>query len=161
MRKEDYIGKKIIGFKFKHDQCSFNSDMNQFVGVEGTIIDIDEYFKCFRVNFNDSQSSDWRSIWSYPIEFCLDRIIDEIPELKIGVLMEVSSYDDFNPSHKRFVMGKSGNKYFAWNNAEKENDVIFDNVTSWDYARPIQEKVLKLTMKQIAEEFGVDKIEII
>ena len=157
MRKEDYIGKKIIGFKFEHDECSFNKDMNKIIGVEGTIVGIIKKFNYFKVEFNGSQSS----TWSFPIEFCLDRIVDYIPEFKAGVLMEVSNDVDFSHAKNRFVIGKAKEYYFAWNSAEKESEVDFKNVINWKYARPVKERVLQVTMEQIAEKFEVDKIEIV
>ena len=77
----------------------------------------------------------------------------EIPELPLGVLMEVSDYEDFPKEEtvQRYVFGKkNGNhKYVAWDTSKQ-------NIFFWKYARPIQrEKEIHLTMEDISNGKGV------
>lgn len=74
-------------------------------------------------------------------------------------LMEVS--DTGIRWFPRVVFGKKGDVYLAWTDTETLEDAKNEyNSSWWNYARPIK---TKLTLKQVAEKFGLeeDEIEII
>ena len=74
-------------------------------------------------------------------------------------LMEVSENNE--SWFPRVVFGKKGGYYLAWCHAETlEEAKNAYSSTDWNYARPIK---TKLTLKQVAEKFGLkeDEIEIV
>tara|TARA_R110000765_G_scaffold158413_1_gene261969 strand:+ start:201 stop:551 length:351 start_codon:yes stop_codon:yes gene_type:complete len=59
MKKKDLIGRRVVGFSFKgHD---YNKDMNEQVGLHGTIIEITG--KNVKVYFEEDNIS-----WYYPLK---------------------------------------------------------------------------------------------
>ena len=85
---------------------------------------------------------------------------EEIPEMPIGRVMEVSSCR--NKWCKRVVFGKKDDLFIAWKDAETIEDAKWTRSTSvWKYAREIKEKVV-VTKKEIAQwkECGVNDLEI-
>lgn len=94
------------------------------------------------------------------------------PNNEYPKVMKVSDYPiktmrDFMEEENRVVFMEKNNKFLAWSNAktleeaEKVNDVIICNYAVDLDWKPEESKPLKLTLKQIAEKFNVEKIEII
>lgn len=95
------------------------------------------------------------------------------PENEYPKLMKVSDYpiktkEDFKNANKRVVFMEKCGKFIAWLNEdtiEKSENVT--STTAWNYAVDLdwqpeeKTKPLKLTMKQIAEKFNSEKIEIV
>jgi len=91
---DQYIGRKIKGFKFESGQLFYNKAMDQFLGKEGTIVEAvkggdlkDQY--CFRVNFDSVRANKW----NYPAKQALKHLVDEKP------VESEQDYDYVNPSH--------------------------------------------------------------
>jgi hypothetical protein len=74
-------------------------------------------------------------------------------ENNTGVLMEVFDTDNFKYPHKRFVIGKTENRYISWANAEDEMDIDYKTINTWKYARPITE-VPEYTMEELTAKLG-------
>ena len=95
------------------------------------------------------------------------------PESEYPKLMKVSdkpikTLEDFENARTRVVFMKKNDRFIAWYDSitleEAENET---ETFTWNYAvdldwKPEEEtKPLKLTMKQIAEKFNAEKIEIV
>ena len=77
------IGDKAVGFRFdgfnNSANMNYNTDMNEYIDIEGTIVNISEYH--FDIDFiiNDCKIS-----WSYPIKEYLSVLRDmKLKELGI------------------------------------------------------------------------------
>ena len=95
------------------------------------------------------------------------------PENEYPKVMKVSkkpikTKEDFKNANKRVVFMEKCGKFIAWldvDTIEKSENIT--STVSWNYAvdldwQPKEEtKPLKLTMKQIAEKFNAEKIEIV
>lgn len=118
---ENLVGKKMKGFAFhSKENWSYNSSkMDKHIGEIGEIKQQGEYV--VTVQFKDNS-------WTYPLAEALQHIVQEeptIPELKEGVLMEVSH---------------DGEDWFQQKIIAKYKDIYINNVFStYKYARPIQE----------------------
>lgn len=76
-------------------------------------------------------------------------------------VMWVSDFIDFVPKYKRVVFMEKNDIYLAWVKAETiEEAKKKTRFLNWDYAKEYTEP-LKLTLKEIADKFGVDEIEIV
>ena len=83
MQKREYIGKKVIGFKFEDsDSLAYTSEMNQHVGEKGKIIKFegDVYYVKFSTNG-----------WWYPAREIEEQLAGPIvvePELTLEETLE-------------------------------------------------------------------------
>jgi len=79
---EEYIGRKVLGFKFKDDGrygVGYVHKMDDYIGKEGIITGV--YKKehrpaFFNISFNGDS-------WSYPCKLVLENLIDENVNLKL------------------------------------------------------------------------------
>ena len=95
------------------------------------------------------------------------------PESEYPKVMKVSNQpiktkEDFKYANKRVVFMKKNDRFIAWFDADTiEKSENITSTTNWNYAvdldwQPEEEtKPLKLTMKQIAQKFNAEKIEIV
>lgn len=61
---------------------------------------------------------------------------------------------------KRFVIAEKNGKFIAWCNAETDEEVLKEtNVTSWTYAKEIEETVPEYTMEELVSKLGNFKIK--
>jgi hypothetical protein len=154
MNKEDNIGRKVKGFKFKsNNRISYTSEMHKFIGVEGTITEVVPKYNSYRIKFpNDSYN------YHYPIPEVEKRLALEIPEIGVGIPMYVGNKEsDRQSKHKRYVVGTKNGNYLAWVNSGTEKSAIASSgTTTWNYAWPIQEeeKEVHLTLEDISAGKG-------
>ncbi len=135
---EQYIGKKIKGFKFKSTlNCTYFEFMNANIDKIGIIKSYNEGRETFHISFNDKY-------YQYPANLIDQHIIIEIPEMPIGILCWVWDGKMKNPKiDKRYVIGKKDNMYFAWKNAHNEDQVNKTcEFTAWGNAEPVVAKVI-------------------
>ena len=167
MKKEDFLGKKVVGFEFKGGP-GFASGMQKHVGEVGVIDHIKDSTKgdgmIVYVRFGNGEA------WYYPLDLVIDNLLVEtqpklfypevskepikelVPVIDASTLMEVSDNPTFvgRPA-RREVFCKIGDVYVS-----KDENGMFEY---WSYVRPI--KPLELTLEQIAEKFGVQNIRIV
>jgi len=132
------IGRKCKGFKFEDEEIAFAEGMEYYVGKTGEISNIIE--NKVRIEFLDTA-------WIYPLNQIEEHLISEIPEIKEGVLMEVSNYEDFEESYEENVLLMYKNRFVALD----EEGLIY----AWKYGRKIKQKVT-LTKQEIADKFNID-----
>ncbi len=70
--------------------------------------------------------------------------------------------EDWHKAQERVVIVKVGDRYLCVENGGEENFLTrkIYGIVTWKYAKPLPE-TKRLTLKQIAEKFGVDAVEII
>jgi hypothetical protein len=71
--------------------------------------------------------------------------------------------DDGITSYPRVVFMEKNHRFLAWSNAESLEEADSEiNVTSWTNAWdiPTEPSVKEVTLAEVAEAFGVDKIKI-
>ena len=167
MRKEELVGKKMIGFEFSGGP-GYSDRMKKHVGEVGTIISWKKsgasFIEIVNVGFSDGET------WYYPLDLAIKNLVIEdqpklfypdvtkepikelVPVIDASTLMEVSDNVSFvgRPA-RREVFCKIGDVYVS-----KDDDGMFEY---WSYVRPI--KPLEVTLEQIAEKFGVQNIRIV
>lgn len=153
MNYENFIGRKIKGFKFElTEKLNYLKSMDQYVGVVGDIIGVDQYG--VNVVFPDG------GVRAYPANQIEKHLISEtpiIPQLGKGVLMEVSHYSNFKISKQIPIFGEApGGGYIGWE-VDDGGEVIIYGVEYWPYARPIQETPIKeYTLEELKAIVGHD-----
>jgi len=158
---ENLIGKKMIGFVFKSipNGAYFNPSMDQYNGLIGEVV----YYNndIVRVKFRNGMT------YAYPMDLAKDHFVEDeetdmatpeqvidIPYMPEGVKMLVSDDGNFEEGKIRSVIGTRGGFYYAWD----EHKIT---ITHWLYAKPLKSVVKKVTLKEVAEKFGVERIEVI
>jgi hypothetical protein len=136
---ENYIGKKIIGFKFQNgtDCISWNEYISNHIGRIGEIILQNE--SSVRVEFKNGTCN-------YPISLIEQHLVNEepkIPQLGEGVLMQVS--DSGTNWSRAYIIAKFANDRF-----------LDTNRLFWNYAKPIEKQLPKYTHAELVEKLGED-----
>jgi len=124
---EKLIGKKVRGFKFEFSSdCSYNKEMDTFIGKIGVIHSKNSLFNCYNVLFNNGKTE-----WSYPADQIEAHLVeDEIPTLSDGVMMLVSNNGtDYLPKE---VLFKKNNRHYAFCSLK---GIL---VVGYKYAKPIE-----------------------
>jgi hypothetical protein len=119
----DLIGKKVKGFKFGKNEFPnyYESGMDDYVGVEGTIVeqpknsDGNEYVE---VQFPTSEQ------WSYPLDKVMSRVL-KVPTIKQAIPKQVS--DDGVTWYNANVLAKL-----------PDGDYITDDLIRWKQIRTLE-----------------------
>jgi hypothetical protein len=144
---ENLIGRKIKGFKFSSIHIAYVKTMNKYIGKIGKITAIQK--TTLHVLFLDGKT------YIYPIDQIQPHLVEEIPILGVGTLMWVWNVAE-NVKFKRFVIAKTKEGYLCWYNAEKEEDIDYNETLSWRNAEPITEpEYIYLTKQDICDGKGV------
>ena len=68
---DGYIGRRVIGFKFdSQPNCGYVSDMDDYIGVVGTIVGYSLDYDTFEVKFKDG-------LWNYPADIVIKQLEQE------------------------------------------------------------------------------------
>jgi len=123
---EKLIGKKVKGFKFDYSkECSYNNNMDSYIGKVGIIHSKNRDYECYSVLFDNAKKE-----WSYPADQIEAHLVeDEIPTLTDGVMMLVS--DDNKTWYEREVVLKSNEGFYV-------KGLITSSLVFWKYAKPIE-----------------------
>lgn len=113
------------------------------------------YYGFINYNFDNYSLKDVQEANAKIIELPTE---EEIPMLGKGVLMEVSDYENFRASCERFVCAKTKKWFIAWQEAETEDEIDYDLISRWQYARPIQ-PIPEYTMEELVAKLGNFKIK--
>jgi hypothetical protein len=132
---KNYVGRKIRGFRFEDgtDDVYWGEGKEKYNGVIGNIVSQDK--NSLMVKFTDTYIF-------YPISLVEQYLVEEIPQLGEGVLMEVS--DNTVNWYKRNIIARLISGYYI--------DSIF---TIWPFARPIPQ-LPKYTHAELVEKLGHD-----
>lgn len=106
--REGYIGRRVVGFKFdSQPNCGYVSDMDDYIGVVGTIVCYNSDYNTFEVKFKDG-------LWNYPADIVIKQLeqedYDEDPYNWVNNAMRksvisnkkdeiVQNNDPINPTH--------------------------------------------------------------
>ena len=160
--KEEFIREGLWDDEYDAPKgWNIRGDMNEFLGQ-----DINE---CHNSLCDDNRviyAHGWLfRPWSYVLKEESKNWSEWVPTKEINdngfeyfgdKLMEVSI--NKRTWFTRVVFGKKGGSYLAWSDAETLEDAKNTYIPiSWNHARPIK---TKLTLKQIAEKFGLKEHEI-
>jgi hypothetical protein len=134
---KNYIGRKCKGFRFEDriDGVPWVQPMENFIGKLGLIDEQED--DSVRIEFENH----W---WWYPISLIEPHLISETPEIpQLGEDVEMEVSDNGIDWCKRKVVGQLPNGSFL------------TTLTTWQYARPIQE-VKKYTKEELIKIVGHD-----
>lgn len=138
---KDYIGKK---FAVKCDNSKQWEKLKELCGDSlKELNNYDEILPYFSLCTMGGQVGENSLVNLDYQELQFSDFVFEVPELK-GVEMEVSMFGD-SFINKDIIYGKNENHYIGKRG-------------HWLYARPIKQNTLELTIEEIAEKFGVDKV---
>lgn len=135
---KNLLGKKFTGVKFNSDTLYYSEYMDDFIGVEGEIIRINDRKDAVVVKFRSGV------VWSYPLSIALKQL-QPVPEITEGVMMEVSDYKSFYVALQRLVYCKINGQFAVLNSC--------GSLVYFKYARPITKEI---SMQEIADKFGID-----
>jgi len=160
--KEEFIRDGLWGYEYDTPKgWNLRGDMNEFLGQ-----DINE---CHNSLCDDDMAIYERGWlfrpWSYVLKEESKNWSEWVPTKEINSngfeyfgdkLMEVSwNNESWFP---RVVFGRKEGQYLAWDDADTLEDAKNAyNPIVWNHARPIK---TKLTLKQVAEKFGLEEGEI-
>ena len=126
MDAEKLIGRKVRGFKFKgNDILGYDIEMNNFIGITGTIKKILKSENYFLVEFKKNVG------FEYPSDQIEAHLVENgIPTLSDGVIMLVS--DNGVDWQLESVFGQRKGIYLVLNNT------IDTTCSTWNYAKPLK-----------------------